>query len=65
MKLSDRLLVPVGVQLSVFTAFELFETRLEGILRYGVWNSGLGEGRDGVAGFFPFPSIALDPVVYY
>ena len=41
MKLSDGLLVPVGVQLSVFTAFELFETRLEGILRYGVWNSGL------------------------
>jgi len=25
----------------------------------------VGEGRDGVAGFFPFPSIALDPVVYY
>jgi len=41
LKLNDRLLVPVGVQLSVVTAFELLETRLEGILRYGVWNSGL------------------------
>ena len=53
LKLNYRLLVHVGVQLSIVTAFELFETRLEGILRWRMkFRINVGDGRDGVAGFF-------------